>query len=536
MSAMTIKQALLALSIAVAAAAAACSGQPGGSETKTAAPPAGSGAPAPAAPAAAPAPAPEADSPGAKGAEVSEEMAPPVEAALPEAMRSIMDKPFTGDFDEMVKRRLIRVGVTFNRTFYFVDKGAQRGLAYEYMTIYEEELNKRLKTGNLKVHSVLIPVSRDQLLPMLVAGKLDLVVAQLTVTPSREKIVDFTNPTRKNINEIVVTGPGAPPIGSVEDLSGKEVFVRKTSSYYESLVELNTRLKAAGKPPVDIQLASESLEDDDLLEMVNAGLIPAIVVDDYLATFWDKVLPHLNVLSTVAVRTGGTLAVAIRKNSPQLKAELNGFLAKQGLDSTLGAILNKRYLQNTKYAKNATSEEERKKFLAMIDYFRKYGDKYKFDYLMMAAQGYQESRLDQNAKSSVGAIGVMQLMPETGKEQKVGDVRQVEPNIHAGVKYMRFIRNAFFENEPMDDLNKGLFTFAAYNAGPGRVRQLRVEAAKRGLNPNVWFGNVERVASERIGRETVTYVSNIYKYYVAYKLLQSQNQRKKAAAAAGGAH
>ena len=168
----------------------------------------------------------------------------------------------------------------------------------------------------------------------------------------------------------------------------------------------------------------------------------------------------------------------------------------------------------------------------MVELFRKYGDQYKFDYLMMAAQGYQESRLDQNAKSQVGAIGVMQLMPQTGKEQKVGDIRKMEPNIHAGVKYMRFVREEFFENEPMDDLNKGLFTFASYNAGPGRIRQLRRETERRGLNPNVWFGNVERVASERIGRETVTYVSNIYKYYVAYKLILEESNRRNAAKSA----
>ena len=128
----------------------------------------------------------------------------------------------------------------------------------------------------------------------------------------------------------------------------------------------------------------------------------------------------------------------------------------------------------------------------------------------------------------------MQLMPETGKEQKVGDVRRIEPNIHAGVKDMRFIRNSFFEDQPMDDVNKALFTFASYNAGPGRIRQLRAEAGRRGLDANVWFGNVERIASERIGRETVTYVSNIYKYYVAYKLLQAESARKKKAASAAG--
>jgi membrane-bound lytic murein transglycosylase MltF len=469
----------------------------------------------------------------ASTAPAEEPLPPPAyESALPEDMRSLVDSSFTGDFDEMVKRRIVRVAVPFNRSFYFVDKGVQRGLSYEYLVLFEEQLNKKLNTGNLKVHVVPIPMPRDVLLPALAAGKVDLVIAQLTVTPERQKIVDFTNPTRANVSEVLVTAPGVPAVSTIEDLSGKEVFARKTSSYYASLQELNGTLKANGKPPVDIQEASESLEDDDLLEMVNAGLIPATVVDDYLAEYWTQVFKDMTVHPTVTLRTGGNLGVAIRKNSPKLASELNGFIAKNGLNSAIGRILNQRYLESTRYVRNAASEAERKKFLAMAELFRKYGDQYKFDYLMMAAQGYQESRLDQGAKSQVGAIGVMQLMPATGQEQKVGDITQLEPNIHAGVKYMRFVRNEFFEDQPMDDLNKGLFTFASYNAGPGRVRQLRREAEKRGLNPNLWFGNVERIASERIGRETVTYVSNIYKYYVAYRLISEENSRREAAKAA----
>ena len=172
----------------------------------------------------------------------------------------------------------------------------------------------------------------------------------------------------------------------------------------------------------------------------------------------------------------------------------------------------------------------------MADLFKKYGAQYNLDYLLMAAQGYQESTLDQNVKSPVGAIGVMQVMPPTGKQLNVGDITQVDSNIHAGVKYVRFMMDQYFANEPMDDLNKGLMTFASYNAGPGRIRQLRRETERRGLNPNVWFGNVERIASERIGRETVTYVSNIYKYYVAYKLVTAEQQRKKAAAGSTGSY
>jgi membrane-bound lytic murein transglycosylase MltF len=519
----------LSLLLALAIASAGCSSQKSTPEQSP------SPAQAPAATASAPGSQAATPTPTGQAAasQPGDDDAPPAyESGLPEEMRSLIHQPFTGDFDEMVKRRVIRIGAPFNRTYYFIDKGVQRGLSYEYAMLFEDQLNERLKTGNLKVHVVLLPMPRDVLLPALNSGQLDIVVAQLTVTPARLKLVDFSNPSRRNINEIVVTGPGAPAVASVEDLSGKEVFVRKTSSYYESLQELSRKLQAQGKPPVDIHEASESLEDDDLLEMVNAGLIPAIVVDDYLARYWKQVFPELKLHETVVLRTGGNLAAAIRKNSPKLAAELNAFVDKHGFDSAIGAVLNKRYLQSTKFVKNAASDAERKKFLAMVQLFRKYGDQYKFDYLMMAAQGYQESRLDHKAKSRVGAVGVMQLMPKTGKEQRVGDITKLEPNIHAGVKYMRFVRDEFFEDQPMDDLNKSLFTFASYNAGPGRIRQLRRETERRGLNPNVWFGNVERIASERIGRETVTYVSNIYKYYVAYNLIVEENNRRNAAKAA----
>ena len=460
---------------------------------------------------------------------------PAAELNLPPDLRAIVEKTLTGDFDQLVKGRVIRCGVTFNRTFYFVDQGVQRGLSYEYLQVFEDDLNKTLKTGNLEVHVVPVPMRRDALLPALRDGKIDMVVAQMTITPERQAIVDFSNPTRRGINEVVVTGPGEAAVSTLDDLSGREVFARKSSSYYQSLVELNKRFAQQGKPPIDIQELSESLEDDDVLEMVNADLIPATVMDDYFADFWKKIFTDLNVHDTVVLRSEGDLAVAIRKNSPKLAAEINGFIAKYSMNNALSAILNKRYLVSTKYAKNATSEAERKKFQSMVTLFKQYGDRYKFDYLLMAAQGFQESGLDQSAKSHVGAVGVMQLMPATGREQKVGDITKVEPNIHAGVKYMRFMRDEYFQDEPMTDLDKGLFTFASYNAGPGRIRQLRREALRRGLNPNVWFGNVEQVASEKIGRETVTYVSNIYKYYLAYRLISEENARRRDAKVALGA-
>src|SRR6185503_4432031 len=234
------------------------------------------------------------------------------------------------------------------------------------------------------------------------------------------------------------------------------------------------------------------------------------------------------------VRTGGVLAIAFRKENPKLRETVNTWILKHGKGDGFRNVIERRYLRDAKYAKNAAADPERQKLTAVIELFKKYGAQYDMEYLLMAAQGYQESTLDQDVKSPVGAIGVMQVMPPTGKELNVGDITKVDANIHAGVKYMRFMMDTYFKDDPMDPLNKGLMTFAAYNAGPGRLKQLRRETEKRGLDPNVWFGNVERVASERIGRETVTYVSNIYKYYITYRLVSDQRNRREAAKAEVG--
>jgi len=469
----------------------------------------------------------------AAGAGAQAPAKPPAKAAAPSAqtdyaLPDVTAKKWTGDLDGMIKRRQIRILVPYSKTFYFVDRGTQRGLAYDVGRVFEEDLNKQLKSKHVRVHVLLVPVARDEIIPGLLEGRGDVAIANLTITPARLKQVDFTDPTRRNASEIVVTGPGADPIATVEDLSGKEVYVRRSSSFYESLEKVNAEFAKAGKAAVKVRLAPETLEIEDLLEMVNAGLVKATIADAHMAEFWKKIFTKLVLHPEAAIRTGGEVGWMLRKDSPQLKTELNAFLARYPEGSARRNQLLQKYLKSTKYAKEATSKEEIAKFERTVEFFRRYGDRYDMDYLLMMAQGYQESRLDQEAKSPVGAIGVMQVMPATGKDMAVGDITQVEPNIHAGVKYMRFMMNQFYANEPMDPLNKGLFTFASYNAGPGRIAQLRKLATKRGLDPNVWFNNVELIAAEKIGRETVTYVSNIYKYYLAYRMItEEQAERAK---------
>jgi membrane-bound lytic murein transglycosylase MltF len=450
-------------------------------------------------------------------------------------------KPWTGDLDGMVKRHTIRVLTVYSKTLYTVDKGVQRGAAFDAGRLFVEDLNKKLakekklQQKRVKVRALFIPVGRGELLPALAAGKGDIAMAGLGVTEEREKLVDFSTPLVPNVSVLVVSGPASPPISSVDDLAGKEVFVRKSSVHYELLTALNKRFAAEKKPAVIIKEAPEELEDEDLLEMVNAGLIPFTATADFLAKFWKQIFPKIKVHEEVALLTGGKMAWAIREGSPQLKAAVDDFVARHAKGTAIGNQVLARYFKSAKYVKDAGSEAERKKFLALVQYFQKYGDKYDVDWLLMAAQGYQESQLNQAVKSPVGAIGVMQVMPKTGKELGVGDISEAEANIHAGVKYMRWMIDQYYGKEPMTKLDKALFAFASYNAGAGRISQLRKEAAKRGLDPNVWFHNVEYVAAEKIGAETVTYVSNIYKYYIAYKLImEAKAEREKAVEKAKG--
>jgi len=438
----------------------------------------------------------------------------------------VTTRKWTGDLDGMIERRIVRVLTTYSKTSYFVDRGTQRGLTYEAFRLFEDDLNKRLKNKNVRVHVVFIPVAHDELIPALIEGKGDIVAAQKLVTEWRREQVDFTNPTATNISSIVVTGPGAPPITTVEDVGGKEVYLRKSDISAKGLEQFNGQLARAGKPPVRIRNAPEVLADEDLLEMVNAGLVPMTVTRDFVGEFWKQVFPDLVLNTSAPILTGGQTAFMIRKNSPRLMAELNAFIARYPAGSLQRNVLFQKYLKNAKYAKAATSDSEVAKFRQTVEFVKKYSDQYGLDYLLMAAQAYQESGLDQTKKSPVGAIGVMQVMPATGADMKVGDIMKLDPNVHAGVKYMRFMMDRYYGGEHMTPLNKGLFTFASYNAGPARINQLRHRAAARGLNPDQWFNNVEVIASETIGRETVQYVSNIYKYYLAYKLLMEQQQQR----------
>jgi len=440
----------------------------------------------------------------------------------------LLSRRRTGDLDTLEEARVIRVLTVYGLGRYFLDGPQEKGLTYELFKMFEDFINKRLGKKRLRIHVVFIPVARDELISGLIEGRGDIAAAGLTITAERDELIDFTKPVSRKLSEILVTGRSAPPIKTIDDLAGRRIYVRASSSYRSSLDQLNRRFRQEGKDEIVLQDASELLEDEDLLEMVNAGLLDWAVVDDYKARIWVDIFENLSLREDIVFRDGGQIAYAVRENSPQLVEALNEFLRSHRQGTLTGNILINRYLKDFDWAKNALGEGDYKRFQDVVEIFRAYGEQYGVDYLMVAAQGYQESRLDQGARSRAGAVGIMQLLPSTAKDPNVGipDITKVEPNIHAGVKYLDFIRKRYFSDPGMDRFNQTMFAFAAYNAGPARIRKLRNKAAKQGYDPNLWFDNVEVIAARDVGKEPVQYVANILKYYIAYRLSAEQQAQR----------
>ncbi len=446
---------------------------------------------------------------------------------------AISDKleTWTGDFEDMLERREIRVLVVYNKLMYFLDGPQQRGTTTDSFRNFENYINEKYKLKTRKINVVFLPVTREELIPALLDGQGDIASANLTITPERLEQVDFSDPFLVDVKEVLVTGPNSSEISSLADLAGKEIHVRESSSYYTSLTKLNIQLEENGLAPIKLITTEEYLEDSDLLEMVNAGLLPMIIVDNHKAQFWGNVFEHITVREDIAITVGGSIAWAIRKDSPTLTKIVNEFVKNNKKGTLHGNMILNRYLRDNKWAKNSLGKEELVSFHKNTDFFQHYADQYSFDWLMLVSLAFQESGLDHSARSGAGAIGIMQILPSTAADKNVGipEIEDLENNIHAGTKYLRFLRDRYFADPEIDELNQTLLSFAAYNAGPAKIRKIRKETIDSGLDPNTWFGNVEHIVAKRVGRETVQYVANIYKYYIAYTLLITRAAERDAA-------
>jgi len=448
----------------------------------------------------------------------------------------MLSTKFTGDLDTMRKHGVIRVLVTYKKTEYFVVNGRQHGFEYELMEQYEKAINKGRKKGRLPIDIVYIPVPFERLIPSLLEGRGDIIAAGMTITPKREEQVAFTIPYVENVSEVLVTYKSHDSIRSMDDLSGRIMYVLSGSSYVQHLEELGENFKAQGKPPVYVVESDRYLATEDILELVNANVVEATVADNHIAELWANVLPDITVHEDIAVNSSGEIAWAVRKNNPKLLANLNAFLKKHRQGSLLGNVLFERYFKDTRWIKNPLTKTAQNNLEKYKSLFKKYAKEYDFDWLLIGALAFQESGLKPKKKSPRGAVGIMQIKPSTAKDKNVGikDVQKLENNVHAGVKYLAFLRDRYFKGPEIEDGASVHFSLAAYNAGPAKVRKMREKAEKMGLDPNIWFRNTEMAAQQMVGSETTRYVANIYKYYLSYTLLSDLYANKEAALEAQG--
>ncbi len=428
----------------------------------------------------------------------------------------------SGDLPVLRERGVLRVLVNYSETNFAIIDGKPRGFSYEMFRRYEKFLNRGIKQEEFMTHVVFVPLNFNELIPALLRGQGDVIAAGLTVTPERRQQLDFSQPYLSGINEILVTFDQVSVPETLEQLAGAQLVVLRDSSYVKHLRELNRKLMEKGHKPIDIVKAPANLDGEDILQMLNAGIIEMTVMDDYIAKLWASVLPHITAHPELKIHAGGDLAWGVRHDSPELLASLNEFLEQHRQGTLVGNILFKRYYRNVKQLKNPLTRREISKRDRYVEYFKRFSQRYGFDWRAIAAQAYQESGFDPDTRSPAGAVGLMQLLPSTARSKEVGirNLTHPEQNIHAGVKYMHYLREQYFSGPELDNEARFYFTLAAYNAGPTRIRRLRRVAGERGLNPNKWFANVEEIALEKIGRETVRYVSNIKKYYTAYQMAE----------------
>lgn len=444
----------------------------------------------------------------------------PAETAALRAPANVMSllDTWTGDVDGMRERRLIRIAVPNSGFFYYIRDGRQSGTVAEAIRILEKFVNRKFGLkGSNRIKVIAVPLTRDRLLPAVVSGQADIAAGGLTVTEARLDSIQFTRPIVTGVREIIVSGPLAQPLTSIEDLAGREVVVRASSSYHDSLRRVSRELEAAGLEPIIIVEAHEVFEADDLLEMTAEGLIGITVCDDYIAEFWQHIYPDLRLHEGLAVREGGEIAWAFRKRSPQLAEILDDFVSNNRIGTETGNVIRNRYLDNPKRLAGALTNGRIAMLTSNADVFRKYADEYGFDWLQLAAQAFQESRFNNATVSRAGAVGLMQVLPSTARSVGVKDFRSIDGNVRAGARYMRQLADEFDDGR-IDPVDQWLLALASYNAGGTRIRQLRRRAAANDLDPDKWFGNVELEVRKSIGSETVNYVRRVMQYYLAYRL------------------
>jgi len=433
---------------------------------------------------------------------------------------SRVPSPHIEDLPDMLRRRTIRVLTTYAPSTYFISRGSGGGFEYRLLKDYERALNQPRRYGTLPIVLEFIPVPKNLLLSSLKAGIGDIVAAGVRITPERMNEVDFTIPYLQNVSEVLVSHATAQPIRSIADLSQRRITIQPGWRSSKTLRRINARLLVQNLKPVELAETDGILSSEDILSLINEGLIELSIVESHIAHIWAQTLPNITIHEFPEVSEHTPIAWMVRKSNPELKASLNRFLMERRRGSHFGNIYYRQYFKQTRWINNPLAPTDRAKFSRYVPLFRKYGAQYGFDWMLLAAIAYQESRMSHHSRSHSGAVGLMQVLPSTSSDSNVDieDIDDPENNVHAGAKYLALLRDAYFAEPGLQPDDRIRFILAAYNAGPARIRECRRLALKLGYDPNRWFQNTEIAALRLIGSETVRYVSNIKTYYLAYSL------------------
>lgn len=435
----------------------------------------------------------------------------------------------TGDLPTLLKQRKIRVLTGLCKSDYFIIGGMGYGYQHDMIKNFGTFLNRKYKISPPGIIVEFIPLPFDQLITNLIRGRGDIAATSATITPDRLKLIAFTVPYMTGVDTVVIGHKDKSAINNIQELSGKKVYIHKATTYSHGLEIINHNLVKQGKKPVSIKAVNPFLYQEDILELVSAGILPYTVAEKYLANHWATMMPGLVVYKKAIISKGDRLAWMVRKDNPILKENLDEFLRNYQRGTLLGNICFNRYFKTNRFPLKLIEKNDLQMFSSYAPLFRKYASMYQMDWLKLVAQAYQESHLDSKKKSDAGAIGLMQVTPGVAENKHIAISNIYEPNnnVHAGVKYMALLRDHFFNDPDLAPEERYRFILAAYNAGPTAISRMRKRAKELGYDPDKWFNNVEMVTMKEIGIQPVDYVRNIEKY-LAYSLSEfCEADRKK---------
>ena len=432
-------------------------------------------------------------------------VAGPLEVEHPKAARDLASIRSSGELRVLDERGLAVLELA---------KGQSIGVEYQRMRAFEQYLNRNARDGRaLKL--VIIPRAKDQLLAALQRGEGDLVAPGELINTPRASQLSASVAIRRNVPMIIVARQGNRTYQNLEQLSGRSLALPAGSVAGEAVQAINQRLIESKRSPIVIEWVDPSLAIEDVLEMVQAGIFSVTAVEQPIAERWAKVMPKLRLDRHLKLGKDGAMRWYVRRDTPMLGASIDRFLKEYRDPADQDAAFQRVYRRLYK-VHYPLGRIERQRLENVRPVLQRFASEHGFDWLTLAALAFKESTLNPAARGAGGATGLMQVTPAAARSVGVSNIAVLDNNVQASAKYLGMIRRNYFNSPQLNERERMAFVLAGYNMGPQRVQGLRAEARRRGLNPNQWFFQVERVAMEQLGMGVVSYVNSVNKYYLAY--------------------